>query len=85
MLDADGMINPDIVPETGWSEELGIRYALPRGSYVKLTVFNMNIKNTILTRRIMDYLFEKLNGGSSIHQGVELEYRWVSPTEKFSL
>ena len=85
MLDADGMINPDIVPETGWSEEVSIRYALPKGSFVKLTVFNMNIKNTVVTRRINDVLFEKINGGSSVHQGAELEYRWQSPAEKFTL
>ena len=85
MLDADGLINPDIVPETGWSEEFSIRYAMHNGSFVNLTVFNMNIRNTVLSRRINDVLFEKVNGGSSIHQGVELEYQWKSPTEKFTL
>jgi iron complex outermembrane receptor protein len=45
----------------------------------------MNIKNTVLTRRIMDDVFEKINGGSSVHQGVEFEYSWSSLAEKISI
>ncbi len=85
ILDADGMINPDIVPETGWSEEVSLKYDPGMGSFAKLTLFHMNIKNTVLTRRIIDDVFEKLNGGSSVHQGIELEYKWVPLTEKISL
>lgn len=85
MLNADGLVNPDIIPESGWSEEVSLKYAMPGGSFAKLTFFNMNIKNTILTRRLMDDVFEKLNGGSSIHQGIELEYKWLPATEKISL
>ncbi len=34
----------------------------------------MNIENSILTVRIQDDIFEKINGGSSLHQGIEIEY-----------
>jgi iron complex outermembrane receptor protein len=85
MLNADGMINQDIVPETGWSEEVSFKYSTGKRFFTQITLFNMNIKNTVLTRRIMDDVFEKLNGGSSIHQGVELEYRWMPIMEKIYL
>jgi iron complex outermembrane recepter protein len=81
MLDSDGTLNTAIVPETGWSEEISLKYVARQGMFAKLTVFNMNIKNTVLTRRIMDDVFEKINGGSSIHQGIELEYKWINRGE----
>lgn len=85
VLNADGMINTDIVPETGWSEEVSLKYFNDHGTFAKLTLFTMNIRNTVLTRRIMDDVFEKLNGGSSIHRGMEFEYKWISASEKISL
>ena len=85
MLDSDGMLNEEIVPETGWSEEISLKYNANKGSYAKLTLFSMNIKNTVLTRRIMDDVFEKLNGGSSLHQGIELEYKWINHKEWISM
>jgi iron complex outermembrane recepter protein len=48
-------------------------------------LFNMNIKNTVLTKRIMDDEFERLNGGSSLHQGIELEYKWLLSSGKLSI
>lgn len=85
VLNSDGMINPDIVPETGWSEEVSLKYFNERGAFAKLTFFTMNIRNTVLTRRTMDDVFEKLNGGSSIHSGMEVEYKWISASEMISL
>ncbi len=85
ILDSDGMVNSDIIPETGWSEEISIRYEDGKGSYANLTLFNMNIRNTVLTRRIMDDVFEKINGGSSVHQGVELGYVWNTIPKKMSI
>lgn len=85
VLNSDGMINTAIVPETGWSEEVSMKYFNDHGTYAKLTFFTMNIRNTVLTRRIMDDVFEKLNGGSSIHRGMEFEYKWISTSEKISL
>lgn len=85
ILDSDGVLNTEIVPETGWSEEISVKYNANKGSYAKLTFFSMNIKNTVLTRRIMDDVFEKLNGGSSLHQGIELEYKWANHKEWISI
>jgi len=85
MLDSDGILNEEIVPETGWSEEISLKYNASKGSYAKLTLFSMNIKNTVLTRRIMDDIFEKLNGGSSLHQGIEFEYKWINQKEWISI
>jgi iron complex outermembrane receptor protein len=85
VLNSDGMVNPDIVPETGWSEEVSLKYFNDHGAYAKVTFFTMNVRNTVLTRRIRDDLFEKFNGGSSIHSGIEFEYKWISASEKISL
>jgi iron complex outermembrane receptor protein len=85
ILNADGMVNADIVPETGWSEEVSIRFEDGHGSHASLTLFHMNIRNTVLTRRIMDDVFEKINGGSSIHQGLEFGYAWNTIPEKISI
>ena len=85
MLDSDGVLNTEIIPETGWSEEISVKYKASTGTYAKLTLFSMNIKNTVLTRRIMDDVFEKINGGSSLHQGVEFEYKWTNPREWISI
>ncbi|HSF89767.1 MAG TPA: TonB-dependent receptor, partial [Saprospiraceae bacterium] len=85
VLNSDGMINSDIVPETGWSEEVSLKYLNVHGTFAKLTFFTMNVRNTVLTRRIMDDVFEKLNGGSSIHSGMEVEYKWINASEKISV
>lgn len=76
MLNADGTINPEIVPETGWNFEMGMSLKTRNNSYINLSLFRMNIQNTVVTKRIMDDIFEKINGGSSIHQGVEVAYAW---------
>jgi iron complex outermembrane receptor protein len=71
---ADGTFDPDIVPETGWSRELSLRAGRASGSYIVVSAFIMDIENTILTRRLENDVFVRLNGGSSRHAGPEIEY-----------
>lgn len=85
ILDAEGNINYDIVPETGWSRELSFKAGVTNSSFVKLTLFRMNIENTVITKRIQDDIFVKLNGGSSLHEGIELEYKWTFSSGLISL
>ena len=85
MLNADGTLNDEIVPETGWSGEVSILAGTMQNSYVKFSLFRMGIHNTVITRRIMDDIFEKINAGSSIHQGVELEYQWMPSNKLWSI
>ncbi len=85
ILDAEGYINYDIVPETGWSREISFKAGKPNSTFVKLSLFSMNIENTVITKRIQDDIFMKLNGGSSLHEGIELEYKWTFSSGLISL
>jgi iron complex outermembrane receptor protein len=44
----------------------------------------MNIKNTILTRRIANDMFEKINSGSTRHLGIESETKWSNVRQTIS-
>lgn len=85
VLDANGSVNHDIVPETGWSREISFKAGETNTSFVKLSLFSMNIENTIITMRIQDDIFIKLNGGSSLHEGIEFEYKWTFSSGLISL
>lgn len=85
VLDANGSVNHDIVPETGWSREISFKAGETNTSFVKLSLFSMNIENTIITKRIQDDIFIKLNGGSSLHEGIEFEYKWTFSSGLISL
>jgi len=85
VLDADGNFNDDIVPETGWSREISFKVGETNSSFVKLSLFSMHIENTVITKRIQDDIFIKLNGGSSLHEGIELEYKWTFSSGLISL
>ncbi|MEO5907439.1 MAG: TonB-dependent receptor [Saprospiraceae bacterium] len=76
LLNSSGIINEDIKPESGWNKEISATISSKNDdSHIKATLFHMNIHNTIITRRIDEDQFEKINGGSSVHRGVELEWR----------
>jgi iron complex outermembrane receptor protein len=85
VLDANGYVNHDIVPESGWSREISFKAGDSKTSFVKLSLFSMNIENTVITKRIQDDIFIKLNGGSSLHEGIELEYKWTFSSAMISL
>jgi iron complex outermembrane receptor protein len=84
LINSSGMINEELNPETGWSKDVSLKLGDPL-NYVSIGYFHMNIENSILTLRIQDDIFEKINGGSSLHQGVEIEYRLQAFNQKLSL
>lgn len=74
MLDSQGLINPDIVPETGWSYEVAIKRDNGLRGFTRVTAYLMQIQNTILTvNGEAPDTFEKVNGGRTLHRGLELE------------
>lgn len=83
LLNADGSIPEGIRPEQGWSREAGVAFET-KTVRIRLTIYNMGIRNTIITRRIMDDLFEKYNGGHTRHRGVEMEYRLSGNRERWT-
>lgn len=73
LLDSDGIIVENLVPESGWSKEISFTFGDPGNSHLKAGYYHMNIDNSILTI-VTDDGFTKYNGGESLHQGVEVEY-----------
>ncbi|MDX1408035.1 MAG: TonB-dependent receptor, partial [Saprospiraceae bacterium] len=70
---ADGTINPDLKPETGWNTEAGMRWE--HGSMkAELTVYRMLIDNLVVQRRIAPDLYVAANAGETLHQGVEIAW-----------
>ena len=78
---ADGTINPDLKPETGWNAETGVRWH-PPGARVDLTFYRMLIDNLVVQRRIAPDFYVADNAGQTLHQGVEIA--WEVPfSEQF--
>ncbi|NMH29619.1 TonB-dependent receptor [Flavobacterium silvaticum] len=78
-LNADGTINPDIKPESGYNVEVGSRIqAFGRKLFVEIALYQMNIKNLLVAQRVGDDQYVGVNAGESIHKGIEwsVEYVW---------
>ncbi len=84
ILNSDGTIDPAIIPESGWSKEMSLKGGDGIISFFQLTAYDMRVANTIITRRIRDDVFEKINGGSTKHRGIELEYKWRPANSKLA-
>lgn len=68
-----GDVNPDILAEQGWQYELGTRYKWA-GSNLELdiSIYRIELKNLLLTKRITEDIFTGINAGKSQHQGLEI-------------
>ncbi|HLF65270.1 MAG TPA: TonB-dependent receptor [Saprospiraceae bacterium] len=84
VLNSDGSIQSDITPETGWNKEVSIAVNKNENLLIKMTAYIMQVRNTIITRRIMDDQFEKLNSGQTIHRGIEVETRIKGIDDRWS-
>ena len=45
----------------------------------------MNVENSILTIRVADDIFEKINGGKSLHHGIETAYAFSNVIQSINL
>lgn len=83
----DGQINTNLQPETGWNFEIG-----SRGNFFKnrlqfnLSLYRLNIKNLLVSRRTAQDEFIGINAGRTQHDGLESEiiYKWIK-NEKLSI
>ena len=78
-LTPDGVINPDINQEKGWSYELGSTWSLFKNNFnLGISLYQMNITDLLVAERIDEDLFIGRNAGETRHQGIELDanYRW---------
>jgi len=74
-IDSEGFVNKDLKAETGWNRELGLkaRFWNDRTS-LKAGFFAMNIDNLLVTKRLAEDRYTKINAGETFHQGVESNF-----------
>ena len=76
-LTPDGLINPDIQPETGYNFEAGFKGSIVAGMYFDLALYSMQIDNLIVAQRVAEDQFIGMNAGKTSHNGVETNIRYV--------
>ena len=85
-LTPDGLINPEIKPETGWNAEIGIRQVIgkfvPKAFTYNLSIYNMWVENLLVSERVTEDQYIGVNAGKTLHPGVEAE---VSKSYVFNL
>ena len=71
-LDENGIVNPDIKPETGWNYEVGIIGSTNDNSLsYNLGLYFMDIKNLLVAQRTSFDTFTGVNAGRTTHPGLE--------------
>ena len=69
----EGMVNPDLLPETGWNADLGFRgWTLNDRWYYDVTLYAIFIQNLLVTERVTEEIFTGINAGSARLTGIEL-------------
>lgn len=72
-LTADGTINSNIKPESGYNFETGGKfYFLNRKLYTEFSIYSMQINDLLVAQRIGDDQYIGINAGKTVHQGMEL-------------
>ncbi|MDX2286538.1 MAG: TonB-dependent receptor [Bacteroidia bacterium] len=77
-LTPEGLINPEIRPEQGWSYELGLRSTLLRDSslYLELSAYRMLVRDLLVAERTVNDQLVGRNAGRTRHDGIELTLNW---------
>mgnify|MGYP003109064712 CR=1 FL=1 len=83
-LTPEGIINPDIGPETGWNYEVGTDlHFLNRNLHLQSSVYLLSISNLLVAERVGNDQFIGRNAGKTHHRGVEFQadYRFKIASE----
>ena len=78
-LTAEGTINSNIRPETGYNFEAGGKvFLLNRKLYLEAALFRMLITDLLVAQRVGDDQYIGVNAGETLHQGIEFsgKYDW---------
>ncbi len=71
-IDSDGGVSDLLLPENGWQRELGLIYKSKSNRFlISSSVFYNSVMNQIITKRITEEQFIKINAGESSFFGVE--------------
>lgn len=76
----EGLINPNIKPETGWNFEIGTRSTFINNRLqLNLALYKMAVKNLLVARRTGNNQFIGINAGKTQHNGLEMvvKYQWL--------
>lgn len=71
-LTPEGLINTNIQPETGYNYEIGLRGIYFNKVSFDLSVYQMDIKGLLVSRRTAQDQFIGINAGKTTHRGLEL-------------
>ncbi len=72
-LTPDGVINPEIGPETGMNYEIGTNlHLLKNKMHLSLIGYIMSIKNLLVAQRIGEDQYIGRNAGKTSHKGIEI-------------
>jgi iron complex outermembrane receptor protein len=78
-LTANGNINADIKPESGYNYEIGTKfYFFNKTLYTEIALYRIEIKDLLVAKRIGDDQYVGVNAGETLHQGIEvsLNHLW---------
>ena len=70
-LTPDGLINPEIRPETGYNFELGTRQII-RNWEIEASIYYMLVSNLLVSERVTEDQYIGVNAGRTAHPGLEL-------------
>ena len=76
----NGQLNTNLKPETGWNFEIGTRGSLLENKLqFNVSIYRMDIKNLLVSRRTAEDEFIGINAGRTQHNGLEFEvrYKWL--------
>jgi len=74
----DGEVNQNLKPEEGVSAELGLRSKIKNLVWINATVYTMQVKNMLVTKRLAEDQFIGINAGEVNYSGAELTLRLKS-------
>jgi len=79
-LNAQGFVDGSIQPETGWNREVGMRARSGNNRWLfKLSAYSITVKNLLVTKRLAEDRFRKINAGRTRHNGLEMmgRLKWL--------
>jgi len=71
-LNAEGYVTGSVKPETGWTRELGLRMKDKNHRwFFKISGYSVAVNDLLVTKRLAEDEFYKINAGKTLHQGIE--------------